>query len=351
MSTQGTANLRVAVLGATGYTGVELVRILVRHPRVRLTVLTTQQFVGKRISDVYPSLSGKCDLIMEELRVEKIASQIDLAFAALPHEASVEVVADLVKRGKRVIDLSPDFRLRDPKTYLRWYRPHKAAYLLPQAIYGLTEIHRKRIAKARLVANPGCYPTGAVLGLAPLFTEKMVQGTVLIDAKSGVTGAGRSGAVELSFSEVNENFKAYNVGVHRHTPEIEQELSQIAKRPVSVIFTPHLVPISRGILSTMYVELRKSLGEERLTEIYQHFYRRDPFIRILPSGCFPQTKEVRGSNDCVIGFRYDSRVGRLVVITAIDNLVKGAAGQAVQNMNLMYGFPEVEGLQGTAMVP
>lgn len=341
----------MAVLGATGYTGVELLRILVQHPRVRLTVLTTQHFVGKRISEVYPSLAGKCDLVMEELRVEKIASQIDLAFAALPHETSMEVVANLVERGKRVIDLSPDFRLRDPQTYLQWYRPHKAAHLLPQAIYGLTEIHRKGIAKARLVANPGCYPTGAVLGLAPLFAEKLVQGTVLIDAKSGVTGAGRSNAVELSFSEVNENFKAYNVGVHRHTPEIEQELSQIAKRPVAVIFTPHLVPISRGILSTMYVGLKKSIGDERLSELYRHYYRHDPFIRILPSGFFPQTKEVRGSNNCAIGFRYDSRVGHLVVITAIDNLAKGAAGQAVQNMNLMYGFPEVEGLRATALVP
>lgn len=341
----------MAVLGATGYAGVELLRILVQHPRVRLAVVTSQQFVGKQVSEVYPSLVGKCDLVLQEIQVEKIASQIELAFTALPHETSMDVVPDLVERGKRVIDLSADFRLRDPKSYLRWYRPHKAPHLLREAIYGLTEMHRKGIAKARLVANPGCYPTGAVLGLAPLFAEKMVQGTVLIDAKSGVTGAGRSNAVELSFSEVNENFKAYNVGVHRHTPEIEQELSQIAERSISVLFAPHLVPMSRGILSTMYVEPKQSLGEEKLSKIYKDFYRRDPFIRILPSGCFPQTKEVRGSNDCAIGFRYDSRVGRLVVITAIDNLVKGAAGQAVQNMNLMYGFPEVEGLQGTALVP
>lgn len=341
----------MAVLGATGYAGVELLRILAQHPRVRLTVITSQQFVGKRVSEVYPSLVGKCDLVLEEINEEKIASQIDLAFAALPHETSMDVVAELVERGKRVIDLSADFRLRDPNTYGRWYRSHKAPHLLREAIYGLTEIHRSTIAKARLVANPGCYPTGAVLGLAPLFAAKMVQGTVLIDAKSGVTGAGRSNAVELSFSEVNENFKAYNVGVHRHTPEIEQELSQIAKRSVPVLFAPHLVPMSRGILSTMYVELKKFLGEERLTKVYRDFYRRDPFIRILSAGSFPQTKEVRGSNDCAIGFRYDSRVRRLVVITAIDNLVKGAAGQAVQNMNLMCGWPEVEGLRETALVP
>ena len=288
---------------------------------------------------------------LEEIQVDKISSQTDLAFAALPHETSMDVVAGLVKRGHRVIDLSADFRLHDQETYLRWYRAHKVPHLLHDAIYGLTEIHRKEISKARLIANPGCYPTGAVLGLAPLFANKMVQGTVIIDAKSGVTGAGRSSAVELSFSEVNENFKAYNVGVHRHTPEIEQELSQIAKKSVSVLFAPHLVPMNRGILSTMYVGLKSSPSDEVLTKVYRDFYHAEPFIRILPAGSFPQTKEVRGSNDCAVGFRYDSRVGRLVVITAIDNLVKGAAGQAVQNMNLMYGWPEAEGLTGLALVP
>lgn len=345
------AALRVAVLGATGYAGVELLRILIRHPRVRLTIITSQQYAGKRVSEIYPSLAGQCDLVLEEIRIDKIASQAEIAFAALPHETSMEVVAGLVQQGKRVIDLSADFRLHDPETYLHWYRAHKAPHLLRDAVYGLTEIHRREIGKARLVANPGCYPTGAVLGLAPLFAEKIVQGTVLIDAKSGVTGAGRSSAVELSFSEVNENFKAYNVGVHRHTPEIEQELSQIAKKPVTVCFAPHLAPMSRGILSTIYVELKKTLDDEKLSQLYKGFYRADPFIRILPAGSFPQTKEVRGSNDCAIGFRYDSRVKRLVVITAIDNLVKGAAGQAVQNMNLMYGWPEAEGLTGTALIP
>lgn len=345
------ADLRVAVLGATGYAGVELLRILIRHPRVRLTVITSRQYAGKRVSDVYPSLVGQCDLVLGEIRLDQIASQADLVFAALPHETSMEVVAGLVERGKRVIDLSADFRLHDPKTYLRWYRAHKAPHFLREAVYGLTEIHRKEIGRARLVANPGCYPTGAVLGLAPLFAERMVQGTVVIDAKSGVTGAGRSNSVDLSFSEVNENFKAYNVGVHRHTPEIEQELSRLAKKPVEVFFAPHLAPMNRGILSTMYIELKKSLDDKSLLKIYRDFYRAEPFIRLLPPGSFPQTKEVRGSNDCAIGFRYDSRVKRLVVITAIDNLVKGAAGQAAQNMNLMYGWPEAEGLRGTALVP
>lgn len=345
------ATLRVAVLGATGYAGVELLRILLRHPRVRLETITSQQHAGKRIGDIYPSLAGRCDLVLEEIRADKIASQADLAFAALPHETSMDVVAGLVERGRRVIDLSADFRLHDPEVYRRWYRAHKAPHLLREAIYGLTEIHRKEIRRARLVANPGCYPTGAVLGLAPLFAEKAVQGTVLIDAKSGVTGAGRSSAVELSFSEVNENFKAYNVGVHRHTPEIEQELGEIAGRRVTVFFAPHLVPMSRGILSTIYVELKKPLDNKQLAKLYGDFYRSEPFIRILPAGSFPQTKDVRGSNDCAIGFCYDARTRRLAVITAIDNLVKGASGQAVQNMNLMCGWPEAEGLTGAALVP
>lgn len=345
------AAVRVAVLGATGYAGVELVRILIHHPRVRLAAVTSQQYAGKPLSEVYQSLTAQCDLVLEEIRLDRVAAQTDLAFAALPHETSMEVVAGLMERGKRVIDLSADFRLHDPSTYRRWYREHQAPRLLGEAVYGLTEIHRKEIAKARLVANPGCYPTGAVLGLAPLFAEGAVQGTVIVDAKSGVTGAGRSSAVELSFSEVNENFKAYNVGVHRHTPEIEQELGEIAAKPVAVFFAPHLVPMNRGILSTMYIKLKKSLGDERLGKIYKDFYRGAPFIRILRAGSFPQTKDVRGSNDCAIGLHYDSRMKRLVVITAIDNLVKGAAGQAVQNMNLMYGWPETEGLTGTALIP
>jgi N-acetyl-gamma-glutamyl-phosphate reductase len=295
--------------------------------------------------------AGKCDLVLEEVQVEDMAPRFDLAFTALPHQTSMDVVAAFIGCGKRVIDLSADFRLHDPDLYSQWYRSHEAPQLLRQAVYGLTEIHRRRIPKARLIANPGCYPTSAILGLAPLFAEKLVRGTVLIDAKSGVTGAGRSSVEELSFSEVNENFKAYQVGLHRHTPEIEQELSQIGKKRISVVFTPHLLPMSRGILSTMYVELKESLRESRLDKLYRDFYSGEPFIRVLPSGSFPETKEVRGSNDCAIGFRYDSRVRRLVVITVIDNLVKGAAGQAVQNMNLMYGFPEVEGLRGAALVP
>ncbi|MGH7824145.1 MAG: N-acetyl-gamma-glutamyl-phosphate reductase [Candidatus Binatia bacterium] len=343
--------VRVGVLGATGYAGIELLRILFQHPRVQIGLVTSQQYVGKRVSDIYPALAGKCDMDLEEIDPDKIAAQTDIVFTALPHEKSVGVVSELVRLGERVIDLSADFRLHDPRVYSHWYREHQAPELLTKAVYGLTEIHRKEIAEARLIANPGCYPTGAVLGLAPLFARKLIEGNVIIDAKSGVTGAGRSAAVELSFCEVNENFKAYNVGIHRHAPEIEQELGEIAAGSVTVFFAPHLVPLNRGILSTMYVNLREAPADMELTNLYQDFYRDELFIRIRPYGRFPETKDVRGSNDCAIGFRYDARTKTLVVITAIDNLVKGAAGQAVQNMNLIYGWPEDEGLRGAALVP
>ena len=342
---------RVAVLGATGYAGVETLRILLQHPRVEVTVVTSQQYVGKPVSAVYPALLGKCDAILQVLEPEKIAAQADLVFAALPHETSMGVIASLVKGGVRIIDLSADFRLHDPAVYSRWYREHEAPELLTEAVYGLTELHRKQIAEAVLIANPGCYPTAAVLGLAPLFAKNLVRGTVVIDAKSGVTGAGRSSTIELSFSEVNENFKAYNVAVHRHSPEIEQELSEITGGSVPILFVPHLAPMNRGILSTMYVPLDPPMSDEEVGKIYRDFYRADAFIRVLPSGRFPETKDVRGSNDCAVSLRYDARTQMLVVISAIDNLVKGAAGQAVQNMNLMYGWPEDEGLRGTALVP
>ena len=341
----------VAVLGATGYAGVELLRILARHPRVDLTAITSQQYAGKRVSEVYPSLAGKCDLTLEELVPEKIAGRAELIFAALPHETSADAVSALLGRNKRVIDLSADFRLHDPKDYERWYKGHKAPHLLKDAVYGLTELHREAVAKARLIANPGCYPTGAILGVAPLFAKKLVRGTIVVDAKSGTTGAGRSAAVDLSFSEVNENFKAYNVGVHRHTPEIEQELGELARERVPVLFAPHLVPMNRGILSTIYVELKNAPTEGELKKLYEEFYRGEPFIRLLHPDQLPQVKDVRGSNDCAIGYRYDARTDRLVVVTALDNLVKGAAGQAIQNMNVMCGWPEDEGLRELALVP
>jgi N-acetyl-gamma-glutamyl-phosphate reductase len=343
--------LPVAVLGATGYAGVELLRILARHPKVKLTSVTSQQYAGKRVSDVYPSLAGKCDLVLETLEPEKAAGAAEVVFAALPHETSVDAVASLLKRDKRVIDLSADFRLHDPKDYERWYKGHKAPHLLKGAVYGLTELHRKEIAKARLIANPGCYPTGAILGVAPLFAKKLTRGTVVVDAKSGATGAGRSASVDLSFSEVNENFKAYNVGVHRHTPEMEQELSEVSGERVTVLFAPHLVPMNRGILSTIYVELKSAPAEGALEKLYSEFYRGEPFVRLLPPGQLPQAKDVRGSNDIAIGLRYDARTDRLVVVTALDNLVKGAAGQAVENMNVMCGWPEDEALRDLALIP
>jgi N-acetyl-gamma-glutamyl-phosphate reductase len=343
--------LRVAVIGATGYTGMELVRLLLHHPAVTLTTITSEHYAGKRLSEVHPSFQGRCDLLLEEVRLEALVSGFDLAFTALPHGISMEVVSALVASGKRVVDLSADFRLSDAQVYEKWYRPHQAPQLLSESVYGLPEVHRRKISQARLVASPGCYPTGAVLGVAPLLKKGLLRGPIIIDAKSGVTGAGRSAALELSFSEVNDNFKAYGVGKHRHTPEIEQELGRIAKKPVAVIFTPHLVPMNRGILSTIYVQLQKILGEEDIVEIYRDFYRDEPFVRVALAGGLPETKEVRGTNDCSIGVRVLSGSRHVVIITAIDNLVKGAAGQAVQAMNLMCGFPEVAGLKGPALVP
>jgi N-acetyl-gamma-glutamyl-phosphate reductase len=343
--------IRIAVFGATGYTGIELLRLLVQHSHIEIGAVTSEHYAGKRLSEVYPSFVKKCDLTLEPVDVKVLSPRFDLAFTALPHGVSMKVVSELVAAGKRVIDLSADFRLHDADVYARWYRAHQAPELLSAAVYGLTELHRKEVAQALLIAVPGCYPTAAILGLAPLVTEGIVSGDIVIDAKSGVTGAGRSSAVELSFSEVNENFKAYNVGVHRHTPEIDQELTRLAKKPISVLFVPHLLPMNRGILSTMYVGVQESVSNAQIERIYGDAYGSDPFIQIRPAGTFPQTKDVRGTNNCAIGYHCASRSSRLIVISCIDNLVKGAGGQAIQNMNLMYGLSETEGLQGLALVP
>ncbi|HWP57182.1 MAG TPA: N-acetyl-gamma-glutamyl-phosphate reductase [Candidatus Acidoferrales bacterium] len=343
--------IRAAVFGATGYTGIELVRLLTRHPNVELAVLTSENFVGKRLSEVYPAFAGTCDAVLEPADVGGLSPRFDLAFTALPHGVSMEVVAALVAAGKRVIDLSADFRLRDPNVYARWYRPHQAQEILAGAVYGLTELHREELRRATLVAVPGCYPTAAILGLFPLFRERLVESDIVIDAKSGVTGAGRSASVELSFGEVNENFKAYGVAGHRHTPEIEQELGLIAKQAVQVIFVPHLVPMNRGILSTAYARVKEPITDSRLETLYRQAYEREPFVRVLPVGVWPQTKDVRGTNVCAIGYHAVPGSRHLLVISAIDNLVKGAAGQAVQNMNVMYGLPEETGLLRPGFVP
>ena len=345
--------LNVAIVGASGYTGLELIRILYCHPEVAVTCLTSEQSAGRKISDLFPTLRGRCDLTLENLEPVRVAEKADLIFTALPHKAAMEVVPTFMKLGKHVIDLSADYRLSDPEVYGAWYEPHLNPANLKKAVYGLPEVRRAKIRGARLVANPGCYPTSIILGLAPLLKKGLIDtGDIIADSASGVTGAGRSAKVDSLYCEVNEGFRAYGVGgVHRHTPEIEQELSLLAGEPLVITFTPHLVPMDRGILSTVYASPRKATTTEKLVRLYQDFYKGEPFVRVLPQGSLPSTAFVRGSNFCDIAPLVDQRTGRVIIVSAIDNLVKGASGQAVQNMNLVCGFPETMGLEGLALFP
>lgn len=345
--------LKVAIVGASGYTGLELIRILHMHPEAAVTCVTSEQSAGKRISEVFPSLRDRCDLLLENLEPVRVAEKTDFIFTALPHKAAMEVVPTFLKLGKRVVDLSADYRLKDAREYACWYEPHLNPENLKKAVYGLPELRRARIAGADLVANPGCYPTSIILGLAPLLKKKLIDpASIIADSSSGVSGAGRSAKVDNLFCEVNDGFKAYAVGgLHRHIPEIEQELSLLAGKKTVISFTPHLVPMDRGILSTVYAMPVGPVSTSELLKIYRDFYKGEPFVRVLPEGCFPSTSHVRGSNFCDIGLTVDERTGRVIVVSAIDNLVKGASGQAVQNMNIMNGFPENMGLEGLALFP
>lgn len=345
--------LNVAIVGASGYTGLELIRILHCHPEVAVTCLTSEQSAGKRISEVFPTLRGRCDLILENLEPVRVAEKADIIFTALPHKAAMEVVPTFLKLGRKVIDLSADYRLSDPAVYGQWYEPHLNPANLKKAVYGLPEIRRAKIRGAKLVANPGCYPTSIILGLAPLLKKGLIHPhSIISDSASGVTGAGRSAKVDSLYCEVNEGYKAYGVGgVHRHTPEIEQELSLLAGEPLKVTFTPHLVPMDRGILSTIYAAPLKEMTSADLVRLYAEFYAGEPFVRVLPQGNLPSTAFVRGSNFCDIAPLVDARTGRIIIVSAIDNLVKGASGQAVQNMNLVCGYPETTGLDGLALFP
>ena len=345
--------LKAAIVGASGYTGVELLRILHAHPELAVTCVTSEQSAGKPVSEVFPSLRGRMDLTLENLEPVRVAEKCDVVFTALPHKAAMEVVPTFLKLGKNVVDLSADYRLRDPEVYGRWYEPHLNPELLREAVYGLPEIRRDAIAQASLVANPGCYPTSVILGLAPLLRNRVVDpSSIIVDAKSGVSGAGRSAKVDALFCEVNEGFKAYGVGgVHRHIPEIEQELSLLAGGELSIAFTPHLVPMDRGILSTIYAKPTGRVSAADLITLYEAFYDGEPFVRVLPQGSFPSTAYVRGSNFCDLGISVERRSGMIIVVAAIDNLVKGASGQAVQNMNLLCGLPETLGLDTLACFP
>ncbi len=337
--------INVGVIGATGYTGVELVRLLLQHPKIHLKVLTSEKSAGVSFSTAFPAFQGRCDLTLEAFSISEVAKKVQVAFLCLPHKASQEAVAGLRERGVRVIDLSADFRLKSAKEYEEWYEKHSQPNLLKEAIYGLPELYREKIKGAEFIANPGCYPTGAALALAPLIREQMIAlDSIILDSKSGVSGAGRTASVELLFSEVNEGFKAYKVGAHRHTPEIEQTLSDLAGEKVKVSFTAHLIPIDRGILTTAYANALKKWKTTEVLKIFKNFYKNEAFVRIKPEGSFPNVKDVRATNFCDIGVHFDERTNRIVVISAIDNLTKGAAGQALQNFNLMQGFEETLGL-------
>lgn len=343
--------IQVAIVGATGYTGMELVRILSRHPQVQLTVLTSRQQAGQRYSQIFSGALGAVDLSLSEPDYPAIARQAQVAFLCLPHSESQDAAAELLKLGLKVIDLSADFRLKSTAVYQKWYGPHRHPALLKSAVYGLPELYRRRIPTAQLVANPGCYPTSVILGLAPLAREKLLRPEIMVDSKSGVSGAGRAPKQTLHFCEVAENLRPYNIYTHRHTPEMEQELSALARTKLQVTFVPHLVPMNRGILSTMFIKLQKKLSEKNLVELYQESYQAEPFVRVLPPGALPETAQVRGTNLTQIGLSLAPSGREVVITSALDNLVKGAAGAAVQNFNLMESLPETTALENLPLVP
>ncbi len=337
--------IRVGIVGATGYAGAELVRILSGHPQVELTVLTSRQFAGVKFDEVYPAMTGRVNLVCEELAVEKVCDRADIVFTALPHQLPMALVPEFVKRKVRVVDLSADFRFNDAAVYESAYQPHTALDLLDKAVYGLSEIYFEDIRSAVLIGNPGCYPTSVLLPLIPLVKEGFLDlNTLIADSKSGVSGAGRSLSLTSHFCEVNESFKPYKVGVHRHHPEMEAILSREANQPVHLTFVPHLVPMSRGMLTTIYAMPVAPLKSEEIIQCLTVAYSGHPFIRLCAEERVPDTIHVKGTNFCDIGFKLDEHTHRLILISAIDNLVKGAAGQAIQNMNIMLGLDETTGL-------
>jgi N-acetyl-gamma-glutamyl-phosphate reductase len=345
---------RVAIAGASGYAGAELVRLAAAHPYYEITAVTSEKSAGQSVSSVFPSLTGIVQHNFEALAPEALAERADAVFLALPHTKSQDPVALCMKAGKLVVDLSADYRLKDVSAYEKWYQtPHTHPQLLREAVYGLPELHRNAISKTKLVASPGCYPTAAILQLAPLFAKSLVQlDTIVIDAKSGISGAGRSPALPYHFPEAHESLEPYKIGQHRHIPEIEQELSGVMGKTgaVTVTFTPHLVPMNRGILSTAYCKLKQEIKLADLRALYRDFYKGERFVRLYED-IVPNPRYIKGSNYCDIGVYADPRAGWVVTVAAVDNLVKGAAGQAIQAMNLMMGIPEDTGLTAPGSYP
>jgi N-acetyl-gamma-glutamyl-phosphate reductase len=337
--------IRAGVVGATGYAGAELVRLLAGHPGVKLAVLTSRQFAGKRFDAVYPAMAGLVGGTCESLSLERLSEACDVVFTALPHKIPMSIIPDLIEKHKKVVDLSADFRFQDAALYEAVYEPHEAKHLLKRAVYGLCEVYMDRIRDAVLVGNPGCYPTSTLLPLVPLLRNRLLEAdAIIVDSKSGVSGAGRSLAIGSHFCEVNESFKAYKVAVHRHNPEIDSILSRESGREVSVTFVPHLVPMTRGMFTTIYAVPHKNLTVADIGACLTSYYAGRPFVRIVGPESVPDTRNVRGTNFCDIGFTIDGPRRRVILTAAIDNLVKGAAGQAVQNMNIMFGLEEEAGL-------
>lgn len=342
--------IRAAIVGASGYTGSELARFLIHHPNVGIAMITSESHAGKAFSVLHPQFSGQLDLILVSAK-EVASTPLDVVFLALPHGVSMEYVALWKEQNFKIIDLSGDFRLSTPEVYTAWYnKEHIYPTGFEGAVYGLPEIHKNAIQKAKLVANPGCYPTAAILALAPLYaSDQIIAESVIIDAKSGITGAGIKASATTHFSNVNENFKAYGLKSHRHTIEIEEQLGHLNQKEIKVQFTPHLLPLDRGILATAYATPKGKITQEELRGIYKDFYNGQPFVRLRND--LPTLKDVRGSNYCDIHVTYDDRTNRIITIATIDNLAKGAASQAIQNMNLMFGFPEISGLMFNPIKP
>lgn len=344
--------IATAIIGASGYTGVELTRLMLNHPRVELTDVTSRQYAGESVAKIYPGFSGITALKFTKPNITKIAKKVQAAFLCLPHHEAMGTARALRSHGVKVVDLSADFRFTSVKAYEKTYGPHSQKELLKTAIYGLPEIFGEDIKRAQLVGAPGCYVTSILLGLAPLVQNQTITlNNIVCDAKSGTSGAGRKESVELLLSEAGGNFKAYGIGTHRHRPEIEEKLSQLAGKSVKVTFTPHLLPVTRGILSTIYAEPVRKWKDENLIRLFEKFYRKSPFVKVLTGGKSPQLKSVVGTNFCQISAHFDEHSEKIIVVSVLDNLLKGASGQAVQCFNLMYGFAEEMGLMQVALNP
>lgn len=337
--------IKAAIAGASGYTGVELVKLISNHPKAQLCAVTSNSYKGKSLTDIFPAMAGFENLICEDLDTAVLSKKLDVIFLALPHKVSMKHVPALLEKNIKVIDLSADFRFTDPSAYESAYQKHRSKHLLKQSVYGLSEINKDKIKTSNLIGNPGCYPTSILLPLIPLLKEKLIKpDTIICDSKSGVSGAGRSLSPATHFCQVNESFTPYKVGTHRHTPEINEILSIHSQKKMAVTFVPHLLPLTRGMLSTIYVKPEKNTTQADIKKTYDSYYGDKSFVRILDKNIYPAISHVKGTNRCDIGSFFDENNGQIIIVSAIDNLLKGAAGQAVQNMNIMFGLNDETGL-------